>query len=302
MTGGEASRNGAPQQWTVLPLVAWAEQYLRERSFDEARLNAELLLARALGVKRLQLYLQFDRPLTAGELGAFRALFLRRLAHEPVQYVLGEAEFMGLALEVNPAVLIPRPETEELVEDALAWLRGRGAEGARILEMGTGSGNIACALGAFLPRAHITTVDVSPGATDVARRNCARNGVGNVEFLTGDFGATDFPRGAFDLLVANPPYVSAAEYARLDAEVREFEPAGALTDGGDGLSFVRMIASRARSLLAPGGGMFVEIGAGQETDGLAIAREAGLDAVSVKKDFAGIGRILRGFAPGESAP
>ena len=298
MTAPEAPRQGAPRTWTILPLIAWAEEYLRARSFDEARLNAELLLARALGLKRLELYLQFDRPLAAGELDSFRALFRRRLSREPVQYVLGETEFMGFTLEVNPAVLIPRPETEELVEGALAWLRERALEDARILEMGTGSGNIAVALGRFLPRARVTTVDVSPAATEVARRNCARNGLDNVECMTADFGAVAFPVGAFDLVIANPPYVSAGEHARLDPEVRDFEPAGALTDGGDGLSFIRMIARRAPALLADGGGMFLEIGAGEEEEALAIAREAGLVNVSVKKDFAGIGRVLRGFAAG----
>ncbi|HUI10666.1 MAG TPA: peptide chain release factor N(5)-glutamine methyltransferase [Bacteroidota bacterium] len=296
MTVGETLRGEPARKWTILPLLAWAEQYLRERSFDEARLNAELLLARALGLKRLDLYLQFDRPLTPAELGAFRGLFLRRLAHEPVQYVLGETEFMGFALEVNRSVLIPRPETEELVEDALAWLRAGGNDEARILEMGTGSGNVAVALGSFLPRARITTVDVSPEATTLARRNCGRHGVSNVEFLTADFAGAELPPGAFALLIANPPYISAAGTAELAPEVKEFEPLAALTDGGDGLSFIRMIASRARSLLAPGGGMFLEIGAGQEDEALHIAREAGLSRCSVKKDFAGIGRILRAFA------
>ena len=286
----------APRQWTILPLLAWAEEYLRERSFDEARLNAELLLARALGVKRLDLYLQFDRPLAAGELDTFRSLFRRRLAREPVQYVLGETDFMGFTLEVNPSVLIPRPETEELVADALAWLREEAREEARILEVGTGSGNIAVALGSFLPGSRVTTLEVSPAATAVAMRNCRRHGVENVECVTGDFAAAQFPPGAFDMVIANPPYVSAAEAALLEPEVRDFEPAQALTDGGDGLTFVRMIAGRAAALLAPGGGMFMEIGAAQEADAAAIARAAGLGGVSVKKDFAGVGRILRGFA------
>jgi len=299
MTTAEATRAGSGRTWTILPLLEWAQQYLTGRSFDEARLNAELLLARALGLKRLDLYLQFDRPLTAGELETFRTLFKRRLSHEPLQYVLGETEFMGFVLDVSPAVLIPRPETEELVEDALAWLRECGREEARILEIGTGSGNIAVALGALLPGAHVTTVEVSAAAAEVARRNCLRNGVRNVECLTADFGTMECPPAAFDLVIANPPYVSAAELPGLEPEVRDFEPAEALTDGGDGLRFIRLIASRAGGLLVPGGGMFLEIGAGQETDARAIARDAGLTGVDVKKDFAGIGRILRAFAGGE---
>jgi release factor glutamine methyltransferase len=294
---------GAPQRnWTILSLLEWTERYLRERSFGESRLNAELLLGHALGLPRLGLYLQFDRPLAGAELALFRELLLRRMTHEPVQYILGETEFMGLPIEVNSAVLIPRPETEELVEEAIRWMRSSGGAEGSILEIGTGSGNIALALGKFLPGARVTSLEKSGEALAVARRNCLRHGLNNVEFVEGDVFTAVYEGRVFDALVSNPPYVAAAEFDLLEPEVRDFEPRLATTDGGDGFRFIRRIAQISRGLLRPGGGMFVEIGYGQADAALAIARESGLTGVGVQKDFAGIGRILRGFAPGGVPP
>ncbi len=303
MTAPVPANGDAPRRdWTVLPLLEWAERYLRERSYGESRLNAELLLAHALRLPRLGLYLQFDRPLAAPELALFKKLLLRRLTHEPVQYILGETEFMGLLFEVTPAVLIPRPETENLVEEALRWLRSSGRAGGSVLEIGTGSGNIAVALGKFLPGAHVTSLEKSSDALDVARRNCARHGPGNVEFLNVDVFSAGFEGEiggrTFDAVVSNPPYVPGAEFDLLEPEVRDFEPRLATTDGADGFRFIRRIAGLAPGLLRPGGGMFLEIGYGQADAAEIIARESGLTGVGVRRDFAGIGRILRGFAPG----
>jgi release factor glutamine methyltransferase len=303
MTTPVPTNEDAPERnWTVLPLLEWTERYLRERSFDESRLNAELLLAHALRLPRLGLYLQFDKPLAAPELAFFKELLLRRMTHEPVQYILGETEFMGLPFEVTPAVLIPRPETEELVEEAVRWLKSSGRAEGSILEIGTGSGNIAVALGKFLPGARVTSMEKSGDALDVARRNCVRHGMGNVEFLQVDvFSAEldgEFNGRVFDAVVSNPPYVPRAEFDLLDPEVRDFEPRLATTDGADGFRFIRRIAGLTSGLLRPGGGMFLEIGYGQADAAETIAREAGLIGVGVQKDFAGIDRILRGFAPG----
>jgi release factor glutamine methyltransferase len=296
-------KDDAPRRdWTILSLLEWTERHLRERSFKESRLNAELLLAHALGLPRLGLYLQFDRPLAAPELARFRKLLLRRMTHEPVQYILGEAEFMGLPFEVTPAVLIPRPETEDLVEETIRWLRSSGSAEGSILEIGTGSGNIAVALGKFLPGARITSLEKSDDALAVARRNCSRHGPGNVEFIQGDIFSPLFEGRVFDAVVSNPPYVNAAEFELLEPEVSVFEPRLATSDGGDGFRFIRRIAQIAPGLLRPGGGMFMEIGFGQADAAETIAREAGLTGVGVKKDFAGIGRILRGFAPGGDPP
>ncbi len=295
------SANAPVRTWTVLSLLEWADGYLKERSFGESRLNAELLLAHALGLPRLGLYLQFDRPLDPGELARFKSLILRRTAHEPVQYITGETDFMGLRLEVTPAALIPRPETEELVEEALRWLKdARRGEGA-ILEIGTGTGNIAIALGKFLPGAHVLSIEKSAEALALARRNLSRHALTNVELMEGDLFGGEFAGGEFDAVVSNPPYVPAREFTLLEPEVRDFEPSMATTDGADGLEFLRRIAPLARARLRPGGGMFVEIGYGQEQDARAIAAGAGLTDVDVKKDFAGIARILKGIAPGGEA-
>jgi release factor glutamine methyltransferase len=290
------------RSWTVLSLLEWADTYLRERSFQESRLNAELLLAHVLALPRLGLYLQFDRPLAADELARFRTLILRRLSHEPVQYIVGETSFMGLPLDVTPAVLIPRPETEELVEEVIAWVKSSGREQGSILDVGSGSGNIAVALGKFLPGTRVTSIEKSADALAVARRNCTRHGLGNVELIQGDIFEEVCEGREFDAVVSNPPYVSAAEFDLLEPEVREFEPRTATTDGADGLRFVRRIASIAGGLLRPGGGMFMEIGYGQAGEAGRIARESWLTGVGVKNDFAGIGRILSGFAPERVLP
>jgi release factor glutamine methyltransferase len=303
MTTPMPANGDAPQRnWTVLPLLEWTERYLRERSFEESRLNAELLLAHALRLPRLGLYLQFDRPLAASELALFKRLLLRRMSHEPLQYILGETEFMGLPFEVTPAVLIPRPETENLVEEAIRWLKGSGGAEWSILEIGTGSGNIAVALGKFLPGALVTSLEKSGDALDVARRNCVRHGLGNVEFFKMDVFSPELEAEIdgrmFDAVVSNPPYVPGADFDLLEPEVRDFEPRLATTDGADGFRFIRRIAGLAPRLLRPGGGMFLEIGYGQADAAETIARESGLTGVGVQRDFAGIGRILRGFAPG----
>jgi release factor glutamine methyltransferase len=299
---GPGDDDAPRRDWTVLPLLEWTERYLRERSFGESRLNAELLLAHALCIPRLGLYLQFDRHLAASELALFKTLLKRRVTHEPVQYILGETEFMGLPFEVTPAVLIPRPETEELVEEAIRWLKSSGSAGGSVLEIGTGSGNIAVALGKFLPDLSVTSLEKSGDALDVARRNCQRHGLDNVAFIQGDVFTAVFDGRVFDAIVSNPPYVSGAEFALLEPEVREFEPRLSTTDGADGFLFIRKIACLACRLLRPGGGMFMEIGYGQADAAGTIARESGLTGVGVLKDYAGIGRILRGFAPGGVPP
>jgi len=286
----------------VLGLLEWSDRYLRERAFQESRLNAELLLSHALGLPRLALYLQFDRPLAAEEIAKFKKLLLRRMTHEPVQYILGETEFMGLPFEVTPTVLIPRPETEELVEEVLAWLKGSHREEGEVLEIGAGSGNIAVTLGKFLPGLRVTSLEKSAGALEVALRNRDRNGVKNVDFVQGDVFTAVFDGRKFDVVVSNPPYIADAEIDTLEPEVKDFEPRLATAGGRDGLDFIRKIAELASALLRPGGGVFMEIAAGQADAAAAIVRGSALCGVGVKKDFAGIARILSAFAPGGSAP
>lgn len=292
-----ASGSLTASRHTVLSLLGRAADHLRSRGFDEARLHGELLLAHVLGISRLDLYLQFDRPLTSGEVDHFRALFLRRLTHEPLQYILGETEFMGLRLTVDSNVLIPRPETELLVERALEFCaRGSGAPW-RILDACTGSGNIAVALAVRLPSAHITAVDVSPGALRVAGDNVARHAPGRVDLVAADLLTDPLPGGAFHLLVSNPPYVPLSEFPALQPEVRDFEPSIATTDGGDGLRFHRRLVELARERLEQGGALIMEIGFGQAAAVREICAAGGLMDIEVIPDYAGIARVVQGVTP-----
>lgn len=286
-----------PRHWTVLAMIQWATTYLVERGFDEARLHVEYLLAHVLRSKRLDLYLQFDRPLTSGELLAFKALFKRRLAHEPLQYIIGEADFMGLSISVDQRVLIPRPETELLVEAAVDFLQGREQGTFEVLDIGTGSGNLSLAIGRRFPTATITSLDVSDAALAVAAANLRRHGVTNVQLRQADIFADTAIPGVYDLVVSNPPYVSRIEFDSLQQEVRDFEPRNAVTDNADGLSFARRIASLCREHLKSGGCLLLEIGHGQEEGARGILEGAGLVSCSVTKDYAGIPRCMRAFHP-----
>jgi release factor glutamine methyltransferase len=247
------------KSWALLELLGWTANYLKEKGFHNARLNAELLLAGTLGLKRLDLYLQHDRPLRAEELAAFKARLQRRAKREPLQYIDGTAAFRDLELRVDARVLIPRPETELLVQAALDWAAGR--PGLSALDVGTGSGAIALALateGSFSP---VVAVDLSPGALEVARANAEALGVA-VDFREGSlFAAVHGER--FDLVVSNPPYVGDEERAALDPEVRDWEPSGALFAGTGGLDVIAPLVREAPAHLEPRGLLALEIGAAQ---------------------------------------
>ena len=293
----QATSSSAPQTWTVLSLVEWAARHLADQGFDEARLHVELLLAHVLHLKRLDLYLQFDRPLLPIELAAFKSLFKRRLTHEPLQYITGETEFMGLPLFVDKSVLIPRPETELLVEKAIERLAALTLASPDILDVGTGSGNIAIALAHFVPQSRVLAMDISPAALATAGRNIERNAVQNVSLVEADiFGSmpSDIP---FDMILSNPPYVSLEEYAGLQPEVKDFEPRNASTDEGDGLRYIRTIATLASRQLKAQGSLLLEIGFGQADDALEIVSGAGLSQVQVFPDVAGIPRVILGTRP-----
>ena len=294
MHSSNVTSPAVPAAWTVLSLLEWATGFLSARGFDESRLNAELLLAHVLSLRRLDLYLQFDRPLIAAELAQFKSSLQRRLAHEPIQYITGETEFMGLPLFVDRTVLIPRPETEHLVERTLETIRSMRWESPGILEIGTGSGNIAVALGHFLPGAVITSIDVSRAALDTAARNIARNSIGNIRLQQRDVFTALPEHQRFDVIVSNPPYVPLTEFNLLQAEVREYEPRIATTDEGDGYRFIRRIVSLARNFLNPEGALLLEIGYGQSADAVRIMENDGFAPVEVFQDYAGIPRIVRG--------
>lgn len=274
-----------------MEMVRWTEGYLRERGFENPRLNAELLLAGTLRLKRLDLYLQFDRPLTPEELAEFKVRLRRRAKREPLQYIEGEAAFRDLVLRVDRRVLIPRSETEILVDTVLAWARGR--EGLHALDVGTGSGAIALSLATEGPFARVAATDVSADALEVARANHAAAAPASpVEFHHGPVYAP--VRGqSFDVVVSNPPYVGEAERDSLGAEVRDWEPALALFAGDAGLDVIREIVSGAPEMLRPGGLLALEIGWRQAEAVSELIRAAdGLTEPVVRRDLEGRDRIV----------
>ena len=281
--------------WTILSLIEWATRYLDERGFEDSRLNVELLLANTLDLQRISLYTSFDRPLNSDELQEFKLVFQRRLDHEPLQYILGKAEFMGISLDVNRSVLVPRPETEELVQKALEWIKDLDTPRVDILDIGTGSGNIPIAFERFSPRTYITSIDVSTEALAVASRNVEQNECSRIVLKHQNVFESAFPVNAFDMIISNPPYVSAEEFVALQPEVKDFEPVIATTDNADGLSFPRRICQMAVRSLRAGGAVFIEVAYNQGPDVRRMATDAGLVGVEVFRDMAGHERILQGF-------
>lgn len=276
-------------------MLAWMVDDFRGVGIESARLDAELLLARVLGGDRVRLYMDMDRPLIAAELAALRELVKRRRRQEPVAYILGEKEFYRRMLEVGAAVLVPRPETELLVDRALELL-GTEAVG-RVLDLCTGSGAIAIALAAERPGLALDAVELSEAALAVATRNVERHGLaGRLSLYQGDLFAP-LPEGQrYSLIVSNPPYVSEPEWAALDATVREHEPALALLAGPEGLDLIRRIATEAPRWLAPGGSLLFEIGSGQAAAVERLLGSLGYGAVRVHADLAGLARLVEASA------
>jgi release factor glutamine methyltransferase len=228
---------------TLIDVLRLSTTYLGDHGSTSARLDAELLCAQALGLRRIDLYLQFDRPLDEQELTAIRELLRRRGKGEPVAYITGTREFYGRPFTVTPDVLIPRPDTETLVQRAVAFLRDRPGPSLRVADLGTGSGCIAITLGAEIPGTCLVATDVSDAALAVARANATSLGVA-VEFVECSW--ADGLDGAFDLVVSNPPYVTTEELAGVDRDVRDFEPSGALLGGDDGLEAYRALLASIR--------------------------------------------------------
>jgi len=277
---------------TIHALIEWGTECLRLQGVDEARLNVELLLAHVLQLKRIDLYTNFDRPLTGDQVAGFKTLIDRRTKREPLQYIMGETEFMGIPLYVDKSVLIPRPETEELVEKTLDVIRPSGKESPTVLDIGTGSGNIPIALKVFAPNASVISIDFSSAALATAARNLERHRITSVKLLHADVFTDFIPGQQFDIIVANPPYVSSEEFASLQPEVRDFEPRCATTDEGDGYRFTRRIAEVAASRLTPSGWLLMEIGYGQAEEARQIVAGAGLAACETFDDHQGIPRII----------
>ncbi|HPM58034.1 MAG TPA: peptide chain release factor N(5)-glutamine methyltransferase [bacterium] len=297
------AENASIQGWTLLRMIQWSSDYLATRGFENSRLLSERLLAHVLELRRVDLYLQFDRPLTPAELAHYKQLFLRLVAHEPLQYLLGETEFMSLPFAVGPGVLIPRPETELLVEKALERARAVAArEGmVRIIDLGTGTGCIAVSLAKNVPEASLVAVDLSAAALEWAERNSAAHGVSSrVELVEHDFRNSPLSawRGGFDLAVSNPPYIRSGDWAGLAAEIRDHEPREALLGGEDGLDAYRNLAQILPMLLKTGGEALIEFGDGMSAAVVAIFKQAGFAGAEFFRDLAGRERLVHLFSPG----
>lgn len=279
---------------TLMDYLGLAAGHLKASGIDSHRLDAEVLLASILGVDRIHLYVQHDRPLTKAEVDAYRQSIARRARREPVAYITGKREFFSIELAVDRRCLTPRPETEHLVEAALTEINRRFPEAVQVhvADIGTGSGAIAISVAVNAPLARVTAVDIDPQALEVARFNVERTGVADrVRLVEGDLLAP-LGDGAYDAILSNPPYISEEEWPRLPVDVREYEPRRALIGGRDGLDVIRRLVTGATSRLSPRGFLAVEIGADQGEAVLEMAHEAGYAERRIVKDLAGRDRVV----------
>ncbi len=291
---------GRDQRWTVGELLGWTTERLTRLGVESPRVDAQHLLAHALACGRMDLYLQHDRLVEDAERARFRTLVKRRLEREPVAYIEGRRGFhgLGLDLEVDRRVLIPRPETELLVDWVLETLRPPPAPLAHVVDVGTGSGAIALALRFARDDLDVLAVDVSADALAVAQSNAERLEL-PIRLERSDLLAdVTPPEGGFAIVAANLPYIPSADLAGLQPEVRDFEPRLALDGGADGLDLVRRLIAQvaAPGVLAPGGGVFLEIGVGQADATAALLADAGLEPAR-RADLAGIPRVVAGRRP-----
>jgi release factor glutamine methyltransferase len=286
----------APSTLSVIEALRRAAAHLAERGITAARLEAELMLAHVLGLTRLELYLHFDRPLSQDERSAMRRLLTERGRGVPLAYLTGKREFFSLEFEVSSAVMVPRPETELLVEAVLGLERDERLPAGEILDVGTGAGAIAVALAHRLPARRVVATDISPDALAVAARNARRHGIaGRVTFTEGDLNAGQ--TGPFAAVVSNPPYIAEGDRGTLPPEVLA-EPPLALFAGEAGLTVIRRLIGTCPGLLAPGGWLLLEVGAGQAGEVERLMRDEGrLVEMVVGRDLAGIERMVAGQLP-----
>lgn len=270
----------SPKTWQIKDLLKVSTDFLREKGIENPRLNAELLLAHQLHLERIRLYLNFDQPLTEHEVSGYRSLIRRRVSREPLQYITGTQEFWSLDFSVDRSVLIPRPETEIVVEQALKLAREMGPDGNRSLEfldLGTGSGAISVALAREVPQAALCATDISETALSVARRNAVKHQVAErIRFLRGDLWEPFLERkNRFDIVVSNPPYVRTSEFSTLSPEIRDNEPRLALDGGHDGMYYLKRIIEGAHGFLRPGGWIVLQTAPDQTEKALSIMDQTG---------------------------
>ncbi len=281
-----------PTVWTIRALLNWTTEYFAAKGFETPRTDAQLLLGHVLGYTKTELAVNFDEQPSEASRARFKELIQRRVAGWPVAYLTGSRGFYLLDFEVNPSVLIPRPDTETLVAEALTILKSRPA--ARVLDLGCGSGCIAISIAHQRNDARVVAVDISPDALSVAKRNAEKHRVADrVTFLHGDLFSPLAADDRFDLIVSNPPYVAHDEFATLQAEVRDYEPRIALDGGPDGLDFYRRIAARVTEFLKEGGRLLLEIGSSQEQSVRAIlSGQPGLEVGPTVKDLGRLPRVV----------
>ena len=289
----QSNANGESTEWTVRRILDWTIDHLRKNGSESPRLDAEILLAHARGCQRIELYTRYDEVMTDQQRAIMRDLVRRRAKAEPVAYLVGHREFFSLSFEVNSDVLIPRPETETLVLEAIEIANELKA--ARILEIGTGSGCIAVSIAKQCPGATIVTVDVSEAATSVARRNAQKHGVADrIEFRQGSVFDPIGVDERFDMLVSNPPYVCSHEITELSADVRDHEPHLALDGGEDGLRYARTIIADGPAFLNPESVMLIEISPEQAGEVCECSQEVDdIDSCRALRDLSGTIRVMK---------
>jgi len=279
-----------PEIWRIIDLLNWAESYFKEKGFENPRTEIEWLLRAILKCSRMDVYLRFEEPLSKTQLATLRAWVKRRLEREPLQYITGSCDFYGREFSVDKHVLIPRPETERLIDIALEKLKG--IDSPSILDIGAGSGCIATTLGLEVPGSTVLGIDVSDDALGIANKNKEKLDAENVSFQAMDILNT-IPEGPFDLLISNPPYIPKEEMDGLMKDVKEFEPTMALTDEKDGLTFYKRFAEIGKELVKNGGCMILEVGLeNHPNDVKKIFSESGYPETELIKDYNGDDRIL----------
>jgi release factor glutamine methyltransferase len=279
------------QIWRVIDILNWGEDYFKSKGFESPKKEIEWLLCDLLNYKRIDLYVQFEQPIHRPQLKQLKEWIKRRIGREPLQYITGKTEFYGHKFNITTDVLIPRPETERVVDVALYSIGN--IKTPKVLEVGSGSGCIAIAMGAERNDALIESVDVSETAITQAEKNADLNELSNIDFKVMDF-LKEIPKGRFDLLVSNPPYIPEKEMSETMPEVHQYEPKIALTDERDGLTFYRRFAEVGKSLIKPGGWMVLEVGLGEHpSKAVDIFQSAGYTQLELIPDYNSDERVLK---------
>lgn len=286
----KVSTNGIKKTWRIIEIIKWGEEYFKLKGFENPKQEIEWLLCDLLELKRIDLYLKFEDIINKSKLKKLKSWIKRRIDREPLQYITGKVEFYGLKFISTPQALIPRPETERLVDITLNSLKK--IPEPKILEIGTGSGCVSIAVSNKKPRANILSLDISKNALELAEINAKSNNCKNINFLEMDF-LNEIPDGRFDILISNPPYIPQKEIENIMPEVKNYEPRIALTDFEEGLNFYFRIAKVGRTLI-PNGIIILEVGLGNHPQKVfSLFKEAGFDQLELIKDYNNNERILK---------